>query len=230
MTATSLLVVCANAASGSVAYARQGRIDYRSGLLFLTGTLPGALGGALVVHWVPRRAFDLLFGLLLVAVGTWLAMRRWQEGIHEPVRGHHVVVRQVRDREGNVFRFAYRLEHALVLSAAIGFLSSLLGIGGGIVHVPAMVVALHFPVHLATATSHFVLAVAAGEASLVHAAQGVLGWNATLARGALLSLGAVPGAQVGAWLARRAPGTAIMRALAIGLVFVGGRLVLLGVF
>ena len=40
----------------------------------------------------------------------------------------------------------------------MGFVSSFLGIGGGIIHVPLMVAALGFPVHVATATSDFVLA------------------------------------------------------------------------
>ncbi|GBD23244.1 hypothetical protein HRbin29_00904 [bacterium HR29] len=228
ITATSLLVVWANATSGSMAYARQRRIDYRSGLVFAAATLPGAVAGALVVGWVPRRAFDLLFGVLLVAIGGWLALRRWSEGIREPPRGRWVVVRQLRDREGNVFRYAYPFWRGIGISAAVGFLSSLLGIGGGIMHVPAMVVGLHFPVHVAAATSHFVLAFAAGEATLVHAARGVLGWNETLARGGLLAAGAVPGAQAGALLARRAPGAAIMRGLALGLILVGVRLLLLG--
>ncbi len=228
ITATSLLVVWANATSGSLAYARQRRIDYRSGLIFASATLPGAVAGALAVGWVPRRAFDLLFGSLLLAVGGWLAVRRWSEGIREPPRGRWVMVRQLRDREGNVFRYGYPLWRSVGISAGVGFLSSLLGIGGGIIHVPAMVVALHFPVHVAAATSHFVLASAAGEATLVHAARGVLGWNETLARSALLAAGAVPGAQAGALLARRAPGPAIMRGLALGLVIVGVRLLMLG--
>ncbi|MCS7295226.1 MAG: sulfite exporter TauE/SafE family protein [Chloroflexota bacterium] len=228
VTATSLLVVWANATSGSLAYARQGRIDFRSGLWFAASAMPGAVAGALAVAWVPRRAFDLLFGALLLIVGGWMGVRRWHEGIREPVRGRWVVTRELRDREGNLFRYGYHFWKGIALSSAIGFLSSLLGIGGGIIHVPAMVMALHFPVHVAAATSHFVLAFAAGEATLVHAARGVIGWNETLARGALLAAGAVPGAQAGAWLARRLPGHAIMRGLAVGLVLVAVRLLLLG--
>lgn len=41
----------------------------------------------------------------------------------------------------------------------VGFISSIFGIGGGIIHVPVMIYALAFPPHMATATSHFVLAV-----------------------------------------------------------------------
>ena len=47
----------------------------------------------------------------------------------------------------------------LFLSMFVGFISSIFGIGGGIIHVPVMIYALAFPPHMATATSHFVLAV-----------------------------------------------------------------------
>src|SRR5512146_826950 len=59
ITAISLAAVWANSTSGSLAYARQRRIDYRSGLVFGAATLPGAVGGALVVGYVPRHVFDL---------------------------------------------------------------------------------------------------------------------------------------------------------------------------
>ena len=54
------------------------------------------------------------------------------------------------------------------ISLAVGYLSSFLGIGGGIIHVPALVYLLDFPVHIATATSHFVLAIMALTGTLVH--------------------------------------------------------------
>ncbi|MGH3000420.1 MAG: sulfite exporter TauE/SafE family protein, partial [Gaiellaceae bacterium] len=57
ITAISLAVVFFNAASGSVAYARQRRIDYRSGVVFAIATLPGAVGGALLVGHVSRHVF-----------------------------------------------------------------------------------------------------------------------------------------------------------------------------
>lgn len=60
------------------------------------------------------------------------------------------------------------------LSVAVGYLSNLLGIGGGVIHVPAMTYVLHFPVHIATATSQFTLAVMALAGTLVHLATGSL--------------------------------------------------------
>lgn len=46
-------------------YARQRRVDYRSGTLFALATLPGAIGGAIVVGSVSRQLFDGIMGAML---------------------------------------------------------------------------------------------------------------------------------------------------------------------
>ena len=71
----SLAVVFFNALSGSVAYARMKRIGYRSGLLFSAATIPGAILGALTTPYMPRRLFDGIFGLLLIAVSVFLFVK-----------------------------------------------------------------------------------------------------------------------------------------------------------
>jgi hypothetical protein len=112
----------------------------------------------------------------------------------------------------------------VVLSFFVGYFSSFLGIGGGIIHVPALVWLLHFPVHIATATSHFILAIMALSGTLVHV------WNGTLAHswqetGALAG-GVVFGAQLGAYFSNRIKGTWILRGLAVALGLVGMRILL----
>src|SRR6185437_6606910 len=67
LTAISLAAVWANSTSGSIAYARQRRIDLRSGIVFGLATLPGAVGGALAVDHVPKRAFDAIMAVALGA-------------------------------------------------------------------------------------------------------------------------------------------------------------------
>ncbi len=224
LTATSLLVVSLNAVSGSVAYARQKRIDYQSGKWFALATLPGAIGGAIVVGYIPRRQFDALFAIVLIGVGLFLLLRSQRVGLVDPVQGRWIAHRRIRDANGDTFVYSFRMAQGIAVSAIIGFMSSLLGIGGGIIHVPAMTMLLHFPVHIAVATSQFVLGIMAGQGVLTHVLTGTIEWDVWLGRGMLLSLGAVPGAQIGARLARRAQGSNILRALAGALLLVGLRL------
>ncbi len=226
ITAISLFVVCANAISGSVAYGLLKRIDYRSGAWFALGTLPGALLGAYVVQFIPRRAFDGLFAAVLTAIGVLLILRSPNTAIRNPVAGPGVVQRQITDSRGNTFVYSFQLWKGVAMSTGIGFLSSLLGIGGGVIHVPVMATMLHFPIHIAAATSQFVLAFMSAEGTAVHFATGNLSWNTDLAKAGILAAGAIPGAQAGARLSRHIHGTTILRALAAALVLVGLRLAL----
>jgi uncharacterized membrane protein YfcA len=92
--------------------------------------------------------------------------------------------------------------------------------------VPLLVTVLGFPTHVATATSHFVLAWMALVATLVHVLAGTFHHAVGLRRAAALSVGVVFGAQVGAILSQRLTGPVIQRMLAAGLLALGARLVL----
>lgn len=59
ITSISLAVVFFNALSGSIAYSKMKRIDYKSGLIFATATIPGSVLGALTVSHIPRHLFNL---------------------------------------------------------------------------------------------------------------------------------------------------------------------------
>jgi hypothetical protein len=225
ITSISLAVVFFNALSGSWAYARMGRIDYKSGLLFATAAIPGAIVGALSTAWMPRHLFDTLFGLLMVAASVFLFLHpgRTQEAAGRGRNNH--VVKTLVEKNGVVHNFSYNPKVGVGLSFFVGYISSALGIGGGIVHVPVLVRVLNFPVHVATATSHFILAIMALTGTLVHVATGSFshGVNRTLA----LGVGALLGAQVGAMLSGRVKGSWIVRGLAIALGLVGVRLLTL---
>ena len=64
ITSISLAVVFFNALSGSLAYMRLKRVDYRSGLLFAAATIPGAILGALTTSFIPRPLFDIFLGVI----------------------------------------------------------------------------------------------------------------------------------------------------------------------
>lgn len=218
LAAVSLAVVFFNAASGSIAYGRMRRIDYKSGALLSLAALPGAVLGAMTTGYIPRQAFDAVLGILMIVVSGILL---WQPTPRVVGIPHTAAVpRNGTDRLGT-----YSLPLGLVLSFFVGYLSSLLGIGGGIIHVPALVGLLHFPVHVATATSHFILAFMSLAGTAVHLAQGTL--QPGLPQTAALAIGVVIGAQAGAWLSGRAQGPWIIRGLALALGFVGVRVLIL---
>ena len=229
ITAISLSVVFFNALSGSAAYARLRRIDYVTGAIFAAATIPGAIIGAYVVSDVPRDTFDLMFGLLLGGLAIymlWGANR--PEAIRSPMRGRFVMTRAMAAGEGESFRYSYNWLIGAAYSTGVGFVSSLLGIGGGIIHVPIMITLLHLPAHVAVATSHFVLVFMTGAGSGVHLLNGDLAGD-NLLRAALISLGAIPGAQAGARIAQKIHGAMIARLLVIALVALSARLLYAGI-
>lgn len=201
-TGASMAVVFANALSGTAAYARLGRIDYRNGTWFALAGIPGAVLGAWAVRIIPERIFHAVFGTVFLAVTPLLLL------LETPAAPGDLPVRVS--------------GWGILLSAGIGFLSSFLGIGGGILHVPAMVFLLRFPVRLATATSHFVLLVTAAVVTAIHLADGSL--SGVLQPTLFLAAGVIPGGQLGARLSEEVPRRWILRTLAIGVGLVGLRI------
>jgi len=215
--ATSLAVVFFNALSGSAAYARMKRIDYRAALLFAGAGVPGAILGSMATAWVSRPLFNALVGVLLLAAAAFLILRPngRSNAAQDPANPEDLLSPACRTRN--------KLLLGMVLSVFVGFLSSLLGIGGGIIHVPVLVYVLGFPTHVATATSHLILAIIAFTGSAVHLADGSLAY-APLRTG-WLAVGV--GAQAGAAMSRRIHGKWILRGLAIALGLVGLRVLIL---
>ena len=209
LTSISLAVVFFNAYSGTVAYMRMGRIDYYAAVLFTVAGIPGAVLGVLLVHEVPRSLFDPLFGGLLLLVGGMLVISPLGRAAALPV-------------EGSSEPHNYNACVGSIGSAYIAVLSSLLGIGGGIIHVPFLIRALHLPPHVATATSHFVLTFVAQTATITHLWMGELA--DAIDQTMYLAVGVMMGAPIGAALSARVRGSLIVRLLAVALCFVGVRL------
>ncbi len=222
VTSISLAVVFLNAASGSYAYAKLKRIDYKSAVIFGLATLPGSIIGALLTSHLPRHTFHILLGILLIAIGVYLLIKPVNMTSHENTNNSKLVRRTITDVFAIKYTYSFNLFIGIALSFFVGFLSSLLGIGGGIIHVPALASLLNFPVHIATATSHLILAIMALAGTIVHMIQGTF-WH-EWTKAVFIGTGVIGGAQLGARLSEKIKPKGIIRALAIALFFVGVRL------
>ena len=198
---TSLVVVFLNALTGAISYARQRRIDYRAGLWFAAATLPGAVGGAFLSKYFSGRAFNVTFAIVLLIIAAIL-FRRPEEAANPGERQ------------------PYKLWIGLTISVVVGFLSSALGIGGGIFHVPAMIHLMAFPASIAVATSTFILTFSTIVGAATHVSLG----HVLIVPAILMGVGAVAGARIGAAIAKRARSVVIVRLLSVTLVIVAIRL------
>jgi uncharacterized membrane protein YfcA len=223
ITSISLTVAFLNALSGSVAYGRLKRIDYRSGILFSLASAPGAAIGAFINTTLSRNIFQIVFGGCLIIVAIYLMVRpeRLKSG---PVISAGKMTREIIDSNGNVFSYSFSLPVGMAIAFGVGLISGLLGIGGGIMEVPALTQFLAFPTHVATATSQFLVTITSLAAVATRVASGVLAEG--FVRAAVLSVGAVIGAQIGARLSHRISGAWIVRLLAGALALVAIRLLI----
>jgi uncharacterized membrane protein YfcA len=228
LTAISMAIVALNAISGTYAYAREKRIDYKAGIQFSWATIPGSILGTLVTRQISLFVFNLIFGIILVALGIYLFFRKTDtvQVIQQAAGGKGWRHHQLTDRSGHHYEYAYNQHIGIAISLLVGFISPILGIGGGIIHVPVIVHWLQFPVHVATATSHFILAIMASITVLVHLVSGNYSDPAIQHMILFLGIGVIPGAQIGALLSHRIRARVIIQVLAITLSLVGIRIIL----
>lgn len=229
VTAISMAVVAANAISGSAAYAKSGKIDYKAGVIFALFTIPGSILGVFTVQYIPKESFNIIFGVLLLALSVFLFFKKQSEKKQlqdDDNQQKGLKHRKLIDKMGTVYQYSYNQRNGIIISIVVGYMSPLLGIGGGIIHVPAMVNWLHFPVYIATATSHFILAVMSTVTVIVHAINGTYNDPTVLKMVVCLAAGVIPGAQLGAYFSHRVKGTNIIKVLAICLALVGLRILL----
>lgn len=215
---TSLSLVFLNALSGSTAYLRQRRVDLALGWRFALATLPGAIGGAYVTRSLSSRAFGQAFGVVLIVVAVLLFFGRT---VAPSARADS---RRLVDASGGTHHYQVDVWKGVVVSLLVGVMSSVFGIGGGIIHVPFLIVVLGLPVHVATATSHFVLSISAFVGALTFL---VLG-HVDLPTFALMGAGVLLGAQVGARMSIGTSAAVIRRVLAGSLAVVGVRMLVMG--
>ncbi|MET0636903.1 MAG: sulfite exporter TauE/SafE family protein [Chitinophagaceae bacterium] len=225
--AISIAVVAGNAISGSIAYARAGRIDFRAGLVFAAFTIPGSILGVYATRFIPKMLFDIVFGFLLIILAVFLFINKKRPAAEEQIQEEQSRWKNhlLKDHVGNVYNYTYNQTLGILISTGVGFLSPLLGIGGGIIHVPALVRLLKFPIPIATATSHFILAIMASVSVVVNLVNGNYSSDYVVRLVLGLGIGVLFGAQIGAYLSHKLKGSVIIKALAICLALVGARII-----
>jgi len=227
LTTVSLSVVFFNALSGTIAYARMRRIHYRAGIFFAAAAIPGAILGALTVHFMPRKIFDIILGIFMLVSSVYLFFSQDHERAAEKAGTPVQKSEEEGGRPSVPPSFPFNAPVGIGLSVLIGYISSLLGIGGGIIHVPVLARVLRFPVHVSTATSHFILAIMTFVGAATHFVENPSYHYNYFSMLLPLSVGVAAGAQAGAYLSTKISSVWIMRSLAAALVFVAIRVLVL---
>ena len=136
----------------------------------------------------------------------------------------NTVQRVIKDSFGNIYKYRVNERLGMVVTALIGIFSTFLGIGGGLIQVPVLVYLLSFPVHVATATSHYVTAINTAFTLIPFMINNDIAYKPAVT----LAFAAVVGAQLGARISNRIPGKALLRFLIPVFLFMGIKLLFFG--
>lgn len=240
--ATSLFIIMFNVLSGTIFYARQKRIDIESGTKFGTAAIPGALIGTFILQLFTARFFETFFGLLLLALAVYVIFSVLEshyakkQGLIISVEGVKKVVktfkikstksqltqRVVIDSYGKKYKYRVNEKLGIIFSAGIGFISPIIGIGGGVIHMPLMTKVLNFPVHIASATCHYIMLISLPFAIIPHIIMDTVQYGIAIP----LAIGTIFGARIGANVSRRYSGKMILVILGITILMLAIRLLI----
>ena len=132
---TSLLVILPTAMSGAWRHNKKKAVQWKTALVLGLCGLGGGLAGSTLATYLPERALKTGFGGLVLAIAIWMGLGMMPK-----------LAKQRAEPKDNP-----RLLPAL--GFPIGMVSGLTGLGGGALIVPALVLALDFPMHMAIGTS-----------------------------------------------------------------------------
>ena len=195
---TSLIAVTSTSASSTIAYSKQKRIDYAIGLKMVALSIPGAITGALLSNEVSNENFKAYFAIILIVTGLYIAYK-------------NSIVKEQPTKASKSTTFDLLFYAG---SFAAGIVSSLFGIGGGIIFVPLMILLLRMTMFRAGPTSQLILLISSTVGVLTHA---ILG-HPDYVHGSFLAIGAFVGGQIGARLSHRIEESILQKLLSIILI------------
>lgn len=229
--------VTGSSVSGVFAHFRRGGVDVHMGLVMVAGGILGALIGVWLFRLLQGlgqidTAISILYLLLLGSIGSLMmrdalrALSAARRGVVPPARTrrHHPLVAALPLRWRFYASGLYISPLApFLLGMTTGILTMILGVGGGFIMVPAMIYLLGMSTRVVVGTSLFQILFVTAATTLIHATT-TRAVDIVLA--ALLLIGGVVGAQLGARLAQRIRPDILRLALAILVLTVAMRMAL----
>jgi uncharacterized membrane protein YfcA len=192
--AISLTTVIATSSTVSAGRAGKQLINMKLGMLLEVATAAGSFLGGITAQFVSQSLLQRLFGFVAVIVAVIMLSRlRRRNVILDPAADTGVLGGRYHEAESGctVSYRVKRLPLAIVASFVAGNVSSLLGIGGGIIKVPVLNAWCGVPLRAAAATSAFMIGVTATAGATIYYGHGQL--QPALAAAACL------GVQLGSW-------------------------------
>jgi uncharacterized protein len=222
-TTGSLVIVGITAVVAGVGHARSGHTRWRTGLLLGAAGVPASVLGSRLNRDVDESVLLLSFAalMLVAAAGMLLRTHAHADDPDGPAEGPGAgasggTATAVRPAPAPTATGARAVLRLVAAGLLIGLLTGFLGVGGGFVIVPVLVIALGFPMPVAVGTSLLVIALNSGVALVARVGHSTFVWDVIVP----FTLAAVAGSLLGKRVADRVAGSTLTRAFAVLLVVV----------
>jgi len=222
---TSLLVVFFCSLSSTIAYKRQCKIDFKLSKLFIVAMIPGTLIGFFINQKISPEQFTLALGIVLLAISFFMLKGmefRINHFVPKPVHWD----RSIKDSCGEEHDYRISVRRSAVLSFLVGVLSPVVGIGGGVLRVPPMVMVVGIPEKIAAAISCTVTLATSIVAVALFASNKQVVFDLAIP----LAVGSIFGAQIGAHYSKKSGKEKVRLIMGLALLFVGGWLLIGSLF
>jgi len=210
--ATGTNQIVASSFSAVLAHLKKRSVDLRMGSVLLAGGLAGAALGVQLFAYLSRIGqIDLLVQLsyvgflgvigFLMLMESLRAMQRARKPGYRVKRHHHTWIHalplKMKFRRSGLY---ISVIPPLLVGAAVGILSAIMGVGGGFIMVPAMIYLLGMPTKVVIGTSLFQIIFVTGFTTIMHA---TTNYSVDMVLAVLLIVGGVIGAQIGTRIGTR---------------------------
>lgn len=222
----SAIVVVTNSVVGSTNHLRSRFTNLRLAMLLQVSMAMGAIAGALYGVVADPRVIYGVFGAVLVYAAVSMVLRR-ERAVAAPPSGtpdtlelgaafHDPAIQR------DVSYIPTKVAGGMGVGAAAGVISGMLGVGGGVVMVPAMNLLMRVPVKAAVGTSSFMIGITSVATAFVYYSSGKI--DPTLVVPSII--GVFIGGQIGSRLTRRIRAQRLALIFAVILLYLGASLLL----
>jgi uncharacterized membrane protein YfcA len=215
---TSLFLIIVTSVSASLVFHKARKIDWPLAIALETVTAAGGFAGGLGSEWFSGAVLSIVFAVVIATAAVFM-VRPMKE--HEPCTiradGFFSWKRTVGQQT-----YCVNLALALPLSFAAGIISGMVGVGGGLLKVPMMVLALGIPMDIAVGSSALMVGLTAGGGFAGHLVNGHWDWRMSL----ILAVAVFAGGQIGSRLTIKLDKARLKKGFGWFLLVIAGTMVL----
>lgn len=194
---TSMICVLATSLSASVRFFKKNMINTGLALVMEIPTTVGSIAGSITVAFLKNDVLFIIFGCFTIVSGIFTYLKNRFPEKFKPLKSAKTGTGSIFDSEyydeTSGKQVSYNVKNVTsgsAISVLAGFFSGLLGVGGGLIKVPAMNTIMNVPLKVSTATSSYMIGITAVVSSVIYFFNGFIN--------PLITVPAVIGVLVGA--------------------------------